>query len=83
MLTCYSRVVLRWNCQVFSREITQWAKFRFDVRAVQYSHRFPHELQACGSLLFIASSPCIKAIHLPSRSKEMEIRFTRHQLRRS
>ena len=45
------------------------------------STMFPHEREACGSLLFIASSPCIKAIHLPSRSKEMEIRFTRHQLR--
>ena len=55
------------------------AKFRCDVRAVEYIHRFPHELQACGSLLFIASSPCIKAMHLPSRSKEIEIKVTRHR----
>src|SRR5882724_8393546 len=43
------------------------------------STTFPHELHAGGSPLFIASSPWNEAIHVPSRSIEMEIRFTRHQ----
>jgi hypothetical protein len=44
------------------------------------SMTFPHELHAGGSLLFLASSPRNEAIHLPSRSIEMEIKLTRHQM---
>ena len=33
------------------------------------------------SRLFLASSQCNQAIHLPSRSIEMKIGFARHQLR--
>src|SRR5580692_5653956 len=36
------------------------------------STTFPHELHAGGSLLFLVSSPCNEAIHLPSRSMEMK-----------
>jgi hypothetical protein len=43
------------------------------------STTFPYELHAGSSLLFIASSPRNEAIHLQSRSIEMEIRLIRHQ----
>jgi hypothetical protein len=39
------------------------------------STTFPRELHAGGSLLFIASSPCNGAIHLPSTLIEVEIKL--------